>query len=87
MIDILEKLYLGEIRPAEKDIAGNDMKEKYRKMIQAEEEMLKSLNDQSQELFHQYLSVSDDIHTENVMESYIDGFKTAVKLILAGFTE
>lgn len=34
MRDILEKLYLGEIRPAEKDIAGNDMKEKYRKMMQ-----------------------------------------------------
>ncbi len=87
MKDILEKLYFGEIRPAEKDIAGNDMKEKYRKMMQAEEEMISSLNAQSKELFHQYLSVSDDIHADAVMESYIDGFKTAVKFILAGLAE
>lgn len=87
MMDILEKLYFGEIRPAEKDITGNMMKEKYRKMLQAEEEVMKSLEDETKERFEWYIQVSGEVHADAVIESYKDGFRTAVRLILAGVAE
>ena len=37
MTNILEKLYFGEIRSAEKDITNDDMKRKCAKMVQLEE--------------------------------------------------
>lgn len=87
MRDILEKLYLGEIRPAEKAIDGNAMKEKYKKIIQAEEEVMKSLDNESKMLFERYLAVNGEAHADAVIESYKDGFKTAVRLIFAGLAE
>ena len=87
MTDILEKLYFGEIRSAEKDITNEDMKRKCAKMVQLEEEVIKSLDDESKVLFEQYLQVSGEVHADAVIESYKEGFKTAVRLILAGLAE
>ena len=87
MTDILEKLYFGEIRAAEKDIMNDDMKRKCAKMVQVEEEVMKSLNDESKVLFERYLQVSGDVHADAVIDSYKEGFKTAVRLILAGLAE
>ena len=87
MTDILEKLYFGEIRSAEKDIVGNAMKGKLNKMIEIEEEVMKSLDDESKVLFEQYFQVSGEVHADAVIESYKDGFRTAVRLILAGLAE
>lgn len=87
MTDILEKLYFGKIRSAEKDITNEDMKRKCAKMVQLEEEVIKSLDDESKVLFEQYLQVSGEVHADAVIESYKEGFKTAVRLILAGLAE
>ena len=87
MTDILEKLYFGKIRSAEKDITNEDMKRKCAKMVQLEEEVIKSLDDESKVLFEQYLQVSGDVHADAVIDSYKEGFKTAVRLILAGLAE
>lgn len=87
MTDILEKLYFGEIKPAEKDIPENAMEEKYRKMIKDEEEVMKSLGDESKVMFERYLAVSGEAHADAVVESYKEGFRTAVRLILAGLAE
>lgn len=87
MTDILEKLYFGEVRAAEKDIMNDDMKRKCANMVQVEEEVMKSLNDESKVLFERYLQVSVDVHADAVIDSYKEGFRTAVRLILAGLTE
>ena len=87
MTDILEKLYFGEIRAAEKDIMNDDMKRKCAKMVQVEEEVMKSLDDESKVLFERYLQVSGDVHADAVIDSYKEGFRTAVRLILAGLAE
>ena len=87
MKDILEKLYFGEIRAAEKDIMNDDMKRKCAKMVQVEEEVMKSLNDESKVLFERYLQVSGDVHADAVIENFKEGFRTAVRLILAGLAE
>lgn len=87
MTDILEKLYFGEIRAAEKDIMNDDMKRKCAKMVQVEEEVMKSLDDESKVLFERYLQVSGEVHADAVIDSYKEGFKTAVRLILAGLAE
>ena len=87
MTDILEKLYFGEIRSAEKDIANDDMKRKCAKMVHVEEEVMKSLDDKTRVLFEQYLQVSGEVHADAVIESYKDGFRTAVRLNLAGLAE
>lgn len=47
MKDILEKLYFGEVRTAEKDIMNDDMKRKCTKMVHVEEEVMKSLDDKT----------------------------------------
>ena len=87
MTEILEKLYFSEIRSAEKEIGGNAMKGKLNKMIEIEEEVMKSLDDEAKALFERYLAMSGDVHADAVIESYKDGFRTAVRLILAGLAE
>ena len=87
MTDILEKLYFGKIKAAEKDIMNDDMKRKCAKMVQVEEEVMKSLDDEARVLFEQYLQVSVEVHADAVIESYKDGFRTAIRLILAGLAE
>ena len=87
MKDILEKLYFGEVRTAEKDIMNDDMKRKCAKMVQLEEEVMKSLDDEARVLLEQYLQVNGEVHADAVIESYKEGFKTAVRLILAGLAE
>lgn len=87
MTDILEKLYFGEIRSAEKEVTNEDMKRKCAKLVQVEEEVMKSLDDKSKVLFERYLQVSGEVHADAVIESYKDGFRTAVRLILAGLAE
>ena len=87
MTDILEKMYFGEIKAAEKDITNDDMKRKCANMVQVEEEVMKSLNDESKVLFERYLQVSGDVHADAVIDSYKEGFRTAVRLILAGLAE
>lgn len=87
MTDILKKLYFGEIRLADKEIANDAMKEKFNKIIQLEEEVMKSLDDESKALFERYLAISGEVHADAVIESYKEGFKTAVRLILAGLAE
>ena len=87
MTDILEKLYFGEIRTDVNDITNDDIKRKCAKMVQLEEEVMKSLDDESKVLFEQYLQGSGEVHADAVIESYKDGFRTAVRLILAGLAE
>ncbi|MDD7636282.1 MAG: hypothetical protein PUJ55_05000 [Clostridiales bacterium] len=87
MKDILEKLYFGEVRTAEKDIMNDDMKRKCTKMVHVEEEVMKSLDDKTKVMFEQYLQVSGEVHADAVIESYKEGFRTAVRLILAGLAE
>lgn len=87
MTDILEQLYFSGIRPAEKDISGNAMIEKLNKLVQAEEEVMKSLDDESKMVFERYIAVSSEIHADAVVHSYKDVFKTAVRLIFAGLAE
>jgi len=87
MKDILEKLYFGEVRTAEKDIMNDDMKRKCTKMVHVEEEVMKSLDDKTKVMFEQYLQVSGKVHADAVIESYKEGFRTAVRIILAGLAE
>lgn len=87
MTDILEKLYFGEIRTAVNDITNDDIKRKCAKMVQLEEEVMKSLDDEARVLLEQYLQVNGEVHADAVIESYKEGFKTAVRLILAGLAE
>ena len=87
MKDILEKLYFGKVKAAEKDITNDDIKRKCAKMVQVEEEVMNSLDDEAKVMFEQYLQVSGEVHADAVIESYKDGFRTAVRLILAGLAE
>lgn len=48
---------------------------------------MKSLDDESKMVFERYIAVSSEIHTDAVVNSYKDGFKTAVRLIFAGLAE
>ena len=56
-------------------------------MVHVEEEVMKSLDDESKVLFERYLQVNGDVHADAVFESCKKGFKTAVRLILAGLAE
>ena len=48
---------------------------------------MKSLDDESKMVFERYIAVSSEIHADAVVNSYKDGFKTAVRLIFAGLAE
>ena len=87
MTDILEQLYFGEVKAAEKDITNDDIKRKCAKMVNVEEEVMKSLDDKTKVMFEQYLQVSGEVYADAVIESYKEGFRTAVRLILAGLAE
>ena len=56
-------------------------------MVNVEEEVMKSLDDKTKVMFEQYLQVSGEVYADAVIESYKEGFRTAVKLILARLAE
>ena len=87
MKDILEKLYFGEVKAAEKDITNDDIKRKCAKLVHVEQEVMKSLDDKTKVMFERYIAMSGEVHADAVIESFKEGFRTAVKLILAGLAE
>ena len=56
-------------------------------MDQMAEQITNTLNEQTRMVFVHYIELHDEIYTEALVEAYQDGFKTAVKLILAGMAE
>ena len=86
MRDILEKLYLGRIRPCEKESTG-EQSEQLIQLTECVEEFIQGLIPSQQIQFRAYMEAAAKMHCDAEAACFIDGFKLGIRLILSAVAE
>lgn len=88
MRKILEDLYYGNIAPSEKTFLR---KSEYARLMEKRDEFEEYLNrmldGESKSRFQSFVETQSEISDVSIAESFIDGFRLGVKLILAALSE
>ena len=82
-MNILRKLFFGEISPLENLRPSGEMYCADTKTALAlENELLTELNENEKEIYTKYVAVQNRIITEQLCNSFCDGFRLGVQLML-----
>ena len=87
-MQILEDLFLGDVRPGER--SGNRNRQQAKaldELLKAEEELSTSLSEEQKKLFEAFTDAQREVSILIDAETFIYGFRTGAKIILDVLTD
>lgn len=87
-MQILEDLYIGNIRPGERMFKRNSQYAKaLDETVEAGDALTASLSDEQKELFEDYMTAQREVNVLTDCETFRYGFKVGAKIMLDVLTE
>lgn len=80
---MIEELFYGNICPCEKSLTrGSEYSHLLDLAVKTEEKLLEIISPQQKESFERFRECADDMNNILIKESFIDGFRLGVKLMV-----
>ena len=87
-MQILEDLYLGDIRPNERGFKRNSQYAKaLDEVVRVGDELTESLNEEQKTLFEDYMTAQREVNVLTDCETFCLAFKTGAKIMLDVLTD
>ena len=87
-MQILEELYIGNVRPGERSFKRNSQ---YCRALSASadaaDKLIAALSDEQKKLFEEYMDAQREVSVLTDAETFIYGFRTGAKIILDVLTD
>ena len=87
-MQILEDLYLGDVRPGERSFKRNSQYEKaLDELVKAGDALIDTLTEEQKEMFEDYMNAQREINVLTDCETFIYAFRLAAKIMIDVLTE